>query len=423
MKKKQTYRGYLFTSILQTILIIVIVGVLVNALILKKVNEDYMFKILKDEAYLNRYNIERQNSDFPIYHFCVQKNDDTRTFILNEFISNYYGSENENSVYTDLINKYEESGNNMGYLGNIAYYVDINDDKIMFFVADTKPWGFYANYLLIFFVLMLIISIIAAKKILKYVAKPIESLSNFSSEISKKNWSAELDEINNYVLDKLGSQLVDMKNKLQEIDMQEKVFIQSTSHDLKTPVMVIKGYAQAMLDGLHIQDEEPEKIIIQEAERLEKKIEKLIHLNTLDYKLEHVSDFTPIRVDRILRQLTHKLSHIKNIQFDIHLSAFECMGDADALLIAFENILDNQLRYAKSRIWINMSDNKIIIGNDGPPIDLEPDDLFQIYRKGEHGQHGLGLAITMKVIRTLGGSIIATNIENGVEFIIKLPIS
>jgi two-component system sensor histidine kinase CssS len=98
------------------------------------------------------------------------------------------------------------------------------------------------------------------------------------------------------------------------------------------------------------------------------------------------------------------------------LSTLECFGDGETLLIAFENIIENQLRYAKSTIDIIIKDRTIYISNDGPKFESSPDELFEIYKKGTSGQFGLGLAITKKVITSHGGSIKAYNTDNGVCF-------
>ena len=84
--------------------------------------------------------------------------------------------------------------------------------------------------------------------------------------------------------------------------------------------------------------------------------------------------------------------------------------------------MDNALRYAKSKIWITLKDNELIIENDGPPISEEKlRSIFKAYEKGTDGNFGLGLSIAYKVAITSGYYIEASNTDRGVAFKIAKP--
>lgn len=77
-----------------------------------------------------------------------------------------------------------------------------------------------------------------------------------------------------------------MQRELKRADEEEKMFLQSISHDLKTPIMVIMSHAAAIIDGVYVESvEKSAEIIKDEALNLEKKVKQMLYLNTLDYVL------------------------------------------------------------------------------------------------------------------------------------------
>ena len=85
-----------------------------------------------------------------------------------------------------------------------------------------------------------------------------------------------------------------------------------------------------------------------------------------------------------------------------------------------DNILNNFMRYARTKIKITVKNNKIILYNDGPNIDKTVlNNIFTPYEKGVNGVFGLGLSIVKKTLLLLNYDINITNEKNGVKFIIS----
>ncbi|TCO68798.1 sensor histidine kinase [Marinisporobacter balticus] len=186
--------------------------------------------------------------------------------------------------------------------------------------------------------------------------------------------------------------------------------------------MIIKGYAQSILDGIDVDSEKSvAQVIKTESERLERRITQLLRLNTLSHALEYSENREIVRVDRLLKSLVSKFSVVRpELNWKLDLKELEVKVDPEVILIAFENIIENQLRYAESSIEILMDVNEKIevkISNDGPPFELnDPMELFDSYKKDKEGKFGLGLAIVRQVIEVHGGTIIAYNTNKSVEF-------
>lgn len=144
-------------------------------------------------------------------------------------------------------------------------------------------------------------------------------------------------------------------------------------------------------------------------------------MNILSHSLEYNKSTEYIRIDRILKNLISKFKIINpKLNWIVDLKEIEIQGDSEALLIAFENIIENQLRFAENVISVVMKKeekNEIIISNDGPHFQVEdPNILFETYIKDRSGKFGLGLSIVKQIIKSHNGSVVAYNIEKGVEF-------
>jgi two-component system sensor histidine kinase CssS len=221
-----------------------------------------------------------------------------------------------------------------------------------------------------------------------------------------------------------------MKSQLKEYDESQRYFIQNISHELKTPIMAIQGYAHGLLEGVFKgpQAEKGLEIIMEESKRLEKVVGQLLYLT----KIESVSQMMQMgRVDlaEMFSLLQQRLSVLNPaVTWELRLpSELVLEGDGEQLSTAFVNILENQLRYANSRLTITGSQAgetvTVTISNDGPPIEeaLLPH-LFQRFRKGKSGKHGLGLAIARAVFEAHGGSISVRNEADGPCFTVTLPV-
>ena len=283
---------------------------------------------------------------------------------------------------------------------------------------------------LLIFVVLLASSWLLAVWFSRYLSKPLRSLDESCQKIAKRQFDTPLTLDREDEIGQLARSFESMKHQLKDHDESQRRFVQNISHELKTPIMAIQGYTQGLLEGV-FQGPQAEKglqIIMQESKRLEKVVEQLLYLT----KIESVSEMMQMgRVDltELFHLLEQRLSVLNpEIAWDMALPDHLILeGDGEQLSTAFVNILENQLRYAESRLAVTASEGQdkavITIANDGPPIEeaLLPH-LFQRFRKGKSGKHGLGLAIARAVFEAHGGSISVRNEPDGPSFTITLPL-
>lgn len=260
------------------------------------------------------------------------------------------------------------------------------------------------------------------------ISDPLVELENYTGRIACRDWTKPLEINRKDELGRLAAAMNKMQEALKHKDEDEKLFLQSISHDLRTPVMVITSHAEAIIDGVHVESvAETARVIKTEALRLEKKISQILYLNSLDYTLEHANEGDEINLEELIISITRKMKHIRSdIKWQLNTIELLVSGNQEKLRVAMENIIDNQLRYAKERISIYLGDEAdmavVEIYNDGPNIDSSMiENIFENFYKDKTGNFGLGLAISRKILEFHGGSIVAVNKDIGVSFIIKLP--
>lgn len=215
----------------------------------------------------------------------------------------------------------------------------------------------------------------------------------------------------------------------EEIEYQEQMktqLIHNISHDLKTPIATIKSYGESIKDGIYPYDtlEKSVDVIIENAERLEKKVHSLLLLNRLSFEEdERKSEVEDVNMEDVIRQVCLAIKVIRaDVEFECELKPVIFKGNYENWRITVENIVDNALRYAENKIWIKLKENELIIENDGPHIsDERLHSIFKAYEKGTDGNFGLGLSIAYKVATTSGYHLEAYNTDEGVAFKIYKP--
>ena len=259
--------------------------------------------------------------------------------------------------------------------------------------------------------------------ILVWIISLIRPLDQIISYINKiKNGEKASLSINRY--DEIGEVAEALVNMNDELSQQQRIrdeMVQNISHDLKTPIATIKSYSESIKDGVYPYDtlEKSVDVIIENADRLEKKVYSLITYNKFGYLEDSGDNYLNIQMEPIIQKAILAAQVLRNdivIETDIDSSVF-FHGEEEPWRVVIENLLDNSLRYAKSRIDIVLKPNLLEVYNDGPSIEKDRlDKLFKPYEKGNKGKFGLGLSIVKKVVETYGYTAVGENMSEGVVF-------
>jgi two-component system sensor histidine kinase CssS len=315
------------------------------------------------------------------------------------------------------IEDYEASAADTGIESYLVTYVPINRDNTML------VWIFTIGLVFIG------IGFLTAKVVANRISKPLSELEDYTVRIAHKDWKGPIEVKSEDEIGRLASSMNFMQEELKRADSEEKMFLQSISHDLKTPVMVIMSHAEAIIDGVYAESmEKNAEIIRDEAIRLERKINHLLYLNTLNYVLENDVNSVKVNLKSLLEHIISRFEAVNgSIAWESDLQNLSTFGNMDKIQVSIENIVDNGMRYAESGMKVSLKRKGgfavIDVYNDGPSIREEHiGKIFDNFYKDKTGNFGLGLAISKKIVDFYKGGISAVNRDKGVSFIIKYPI-
>ena len=293
-------------------------------------------------------------------------------------------------------------------------FISTNDNYPNSLIRDV---GMKINVSFIFIVLLAIMIIYLWSNNL---ANRIKKIQNHLLDLPKNKYEIAYEDESSDEIGELSKSVELMRQEIYRNEQTKQEMLQNLSHDFKTPIAVIKSYAEAQLDGMA--GEDATRIIISQADILRKKVNRLLQYNSLEY-LKKDKEFEEICMNELI------LDVIQNYKFQFQEKGIDIEFDLDKNIIftgyrenwytVVENILDNSKRYAKSKVKIVLKQDRLRIYNDGDNIDEAfLDSVFKPYEKGSKGQFGLGMSIVQKTVNFFGYNLEVTNHDVGVSFII-----
>ena len=273
---------------------------------------------------------------------------------------------------------------------------------------------------LVVFVIFMILSVWAIT-----IIHPLNQIRNYILRL-KNGEDAKLIVHREDEIGALANALVDMQAELKKQEKTKEDMIHNISHDLKTPIATIKSYGESIKDGIYPYGtvEKSVDVIIENAERLEKKVHSLLYMNRVEYLISQENGEKSINMKEVIEFVVQNIRLIRpEIEFQLHLNDVIFEGSEEPWRIVVENILENALRYAQTKNTIILNDRDgLSIENDGEKIEEDRiATLFKPYEKGAGGKFGLGLSIVSKVVHAYGYHICGENSQDGVIFKIYKP--
>jgi two-component system sensor histidine kinase CssS len=251
----------------------------------------------------------------------------------------------------------------------------------------------------------------------RLVVGRISYLEDEISLLVKTNYERPIDTSGRDEISSLAKSVEKMRVEILEHEQIKREIMQNISHDFKTPISVIKTYAEAIQDG--ITDESEIGVIIKQADTLNHKVVQLLQLNKINY-LTNDQNIEEVFVKEIIKNIVNKNKYKFDKEFVLDLDNSTYLATPDSLEIAIGNIIDNAMRYAKTKIVIVLQNKKLTIYNDGEQINEEfIEKIFKPYEKGHKGEFGLGMSITQQTLAFFNLSISVKNVRKGVMFVIE----
>jgi signal transduction histidine kinase len=227
-----------------------------------------------------------------------------------------------------------------------------------------------------------------------------------------------------------------MAKELQANEYLNKDFARNVSHEFKTPLSSIKGYAELIeLGGLTAAEvTEYSEIIIHEIDRLAKLSHDLLQISLLD-NVGIIKKEDTFAIDEQIRnvlQLTQLEWEGKNIEFDLDLDEITTQGNKELTFQIWQNLIDNAIKFTpengkiviflheQNGICFQITDNGIGISEDNQKQIFNQ--FFLTDKSRNKSGTGLGLSITKKIVEKLGGTItFESKLDVGTTFSVVLP--
>ncbi|MCI8798113.1 MAG: HAMP domain-containing histidine kinase [Dorea sp.] len=230
-----------------------------------------------------------------------------------------------------------------------------------------------------------------------------------------------------------------MTEELSQIELLRSDFINNFSHEFKTPMVSILGFAQLLKKGNLNASEQAEylDIIIDEAKRLTALSTNILNLSKVE-SMSLLTDSTTFNVGEQIREcvvLLEKKWTEKDISFDLHLLEQKIDGNAQLLKQVWTNLIDNAIKFSpvKSEIILSMDKHSdtfsVTITDNGCGMDEKTQHyIFDKFYQGDSSHssegNGLGLALVKKIIELHHGTItVNSHPLQGSSFMVTLPIA
>ena len=308
--------------------------------------------------------------------------------------------------------------------------------EIFIQIKDLTRLPLWSGYFFIFLTVVSILIIHISNNQMKsfdILKKGIEELSNGQFHTRIKMHKSASEEFNLLAQDfnKLGEEL-------SSIELLRTDFINTFSHEFKTPITSIKGFATLLTSDDLTESERKEylKIIVSESDRLSRLSKNILVLSKIDTQAITINNKT-INLAEQIRLVILKCELLwenKNIKFELDLEEFTFKANSELLEHLFSNLISNAIKFScdNGEIIITLLKTKdnihFIIRDYGCGIDKETqkrifDKFYQEDKSHGTEGNGIGLSIAKSVVEQYNGQInVHSNLNEGTTFEVLLPL-
>jgi signal transduction histidine kinase len=316
--------------------------------------------------------------------------------------------------------------------------------------VNLKPFGDSNGAVLGAAILALLVAVAAAAWIAGRMVRPLAAMEGTARSIASGDLSARVDDthVRDDELGSLAHAINGMAQALEDSQGHERAFLLSVSHDLRTPLTSIRGYAEAIADGtVEGRDSRVRaaEVISSESRRLERLVADLLDLARLDTRQFSLRP-QPIDARAVVAGAVEAFQPAAaeiGVTLDaVNGGAVAVTGDAQRLAQIVGNLVENALKFAATRVRVDVQqpavdefspkEFSVIVDDDGPGI--APGDLPHVFDRlytsrtvpGRTVGTGIGLAIVRELAVAMGGSARVDTttdpLAEGTRFVVTLPV-
>ena len=480
-----TIRTKLFLTLCITIAVIILFLILVNSVVLESY---YMYskqtELMAAYRVINAYyngSGSGQNIEIELEKLALSNNFDiliktensiyaTSRDFVSSLTDEFDGSRtNDNILYNSENVKIKRTYDKKTDLSFVLLSATLDNGYELYIrvaiIAIQESVNIANRFLMLIGCFTIMISGILVSMISKKFTSPIEKLNEITKRISKLDFSHKYevndseDEINNLgknintmseTLEKTINQLrnsnVELEKDIEEkskTDEMRKQFISDVSHELKTPIALIQGYAEGLVENV-TEDEESRKfyaeVILDESNKMDILVKKLLELMKLEYG-KMTFNLTRFNISELIQEVIRKNTKLleeQNIKIKFNAEPIYVIADEFYIEQVFNNYFTNALKNVldidgKKEIVISYKkkDTKVRITVFNTGENIKKEDLNRIWnrfykvdtsRNRENGGTGIGLSLVRAIMQNAQNDYGVENKVDGVEFYFELDM-
>ena len=454
-RKSKKIFSKIFWPIVQIVVIFAVATFLINYFSIDRFVKDNAKEKL-NEAYndvvgqIDDFKVSGENTFTlkPSEHLVNQSNN-TQVYVFDKdynevllFDNNIYIDRDMLSFLSSLLSDYElEEGvltnitfNQKEYIANTYVTSDTLNIREKYFVVIQELTGKSnllresSRQLFLIQLIVLVLVILTVYLVARDLSKPIIKLSKDSEEyVIGKGVTIGNESITTAELESLRLSLANMQKKIDEESNRKNTIYENVAHDLRTPLVSILGYADGLKSGIIKDKNKACDVVLRTGNQLKEMIENILVLSRFDNDTYKGNTEELSLVDLISEQVetVKVIDESKKVIFENVLDDEGLViSDRKLLVRIIQNLLSNGIKYAKSKVIINIMDvgsksiqtistpidgsykYVISIADDGKGIDTKNlQNIFTRYYKGEDGHFGIGLAVVKSSADYLGAKI------------------
>jgi signal transduction histidine kinase len=290
----------------------------------------------------------------------------------------------------------------------------------------------------------LLASLILAVLLARWVSRPLNNLTKAAGQVASGLYDQRVEPTGPQELKGLARAFNEMVDQVNASQQSQRDFIANISHELKTPLTSISGFAQAIMDGTASDEGERRRaaeVIHQESQRLRRMVDQLLSLARFDAGQVELS-LSQVDMNELLQNCLLRMqpaAQNANVELKSDLQKIpRIAADADRIAQVVINLLDNAIKNTDQSGWVLLGARQkqewleVSVRDNGRGLDQSElsrifERFYQVDRARATSQHngaGLGLAISYEIVRAHGGQMNAESIHGqGSRFSFVLPLA
>lgn len=333
----------------------------------------------------------------------------------NKYKSDFYNSKLKNTTYKVVNQKFNNK--------TLIHATNLGNGKYLFVSSSLQPLDttvrLLSKQLIIVSIIDIIIALIIGYFISKKISSPIENINKKASLLAQGKYDFKFNEnCNIYEIDELANTLDYAKEELKETDELRRDLLANVSHDLKTPLTMIKGYAEMIRD---LNNEEKRidnlNVIIEETDRLNLLVEDILELSKLQSNKEKLN-IESFDLSELIKTIIKRYDIFKETDgyiFELNIpDKIIVSADKKKIEQVIYNLINNAINYTgnDNKVIINIENkNGILIEIKDTGKGIKKDEIPYIWDKYYHSKKkhkrnkigtGIGLSIVKNILEIHG---------------------